>query len=323
MQEHEAVTHESKPEAPRPLAERIGAQALRRRRIEAAPPFGRGNCERDCLTAGQALQMLLLHTGLRCLGLHARGVRNTQDLRLREEEVFLPSLPPALDGFRLLHLSDLHFGRTLPAHENAVCLLLEGVTADLCAVTGDFRFGHYGPFDHVVPAVRRMLDGLRLRYGAYAVLGNHDTLAFAEAVEGAGLRVLFNEGLAVGEGDSALWLAGVDDPHLYRMDDLDAALRGAPTDMFRILLAHSPECAEEAAKKGIGLYLCGHTHGGQVRLPVLGAVKSNARCPRARMLGHWQVGTMAGFTSAGLGTTDAVLRFCCPPEANLFTLRRK
>jgi predicted MPP superfamily phosphohydrolase len=166
-----------------------------------------------------------------------------------------------------------------------------------------------------------MLDGMRIRIGAYAVLGNHDTLALAEAVEEVGLRVLFNEGVAVGVPGALLWLAGVDDPHFYRMDDLDAALRDAPPEAFRVLLAHTPECAAEAANKGVGLYLCGHTHGGQVRLPGLGPIMINARCPRRRALGHWQAGAMRGFTSAGLGTTDAPVRFGCPPEAVLFTLR--
>ncbi len=267
--------------------------------------------------------MRALETGLRCLGLHARGVRNTRDLRLRGEELPLPGLPSGLDGLRLLHISDLHFGRTLPEYEDAVCRLLEGVSADLCVITGDLRYGHLGPADHVVPAVRRMLDGLRLRYGVYAVLGNHDTLAVAEQVEKAGVRVLFNEGVAVPVNGAVLWLAGVDDPHIFRMEDLDAALRGAPPGAYRTLLAHAPECAEEAARKGIRLYLCGHTHGGQLRFPGLGAISVNARCPRSRGLGFWQIGAMTGFTSPGLGTTDAVLRFGCPPEATLFTLRQR
>ncbi len=315
------MKHKGAPEVPSPLSERIGEQAGLRRRLEATLRIRRAHHERDHVTAWKSFQMLVLGAGLRCTGLHARGVRNAQDLRLREEDLPISGLPPGLDGLRLLHLSDLHFGRTMPEHEDRVCRLLEGVSAGLCLITGDLRFGHFGPADHVAPAVRRMLAGLRLQYGAYAVLGNHDTLAIAESVEAAGLPVLFNEGVAVCVNGAVLWLAGVDDPHLHRLDDMDAALRGAPPDAFRILLAHTPECAVEAAKKGIGLYLCGHTHGGQVRLPGLGALMINARCPRHRALGHWRLGTMLGFTSPGLGTTDAPVRFCCPPEAVLFTLR--
>ncbi len=316
------MKHEFTPDNPVPLPERLGDHAFERRRLEAELRSRRAHYEHDHVSAWKSFQMLVLEVGLRCAGLHARGVRNACDLRLREEALSLAGLPPALDGLRLLHLSDLHFGHTLPDHEDAVCRLLEGVSADLCVITGDLRFGHYGPSDHVAPAVRRMLGGLRLQHGAYAVLGNHDTLAIAETIEAVGLRVLLNEGVAVGVNGAVLWLAGVDDPHFYRMDDLDAALRGAPPHAFPILLAHTPECAEEAAEKGIGLYLCGHTHGGQIRLPGLGAIMVNARCPRRRALGHWQIGTMHGFTSPGLGFTDAPVRFGCPPEAVLFTLRR-
>ncbi len=319
---HEAVKHEDKPELPRPLPERLGVQALIRRRLEVALRSRRARHEKIHTTLWESFLILVLEAVLRLLGLHAQGVRNAKDLRLRGEEVFLPDLPPVLDGFRLLHLSDLHFGRTLPEHEEAVCRLLEGVSADLCVITGDLRYGHYGPSDHVAPAVGRMLGGMRLRYGAYTVLGNHDTLVIGETLEEAGLRVLFNEGVAVGANGAVLWLAGVDDPHFFRLNDMDAALHGAQPDAFRILLAHTPECAEEAARKGIRLYLCGHTHGGQIRLPILGAIKINARCPRERVLGRWEIGKMIGFTSSGLGSTDALVRFGCPPEAVLFTLRR-
>ena len=310
------------PEKPIPLLQRLGEYALERRMLELELRSRRAHFEQDHVTAWKAFQMIILEAGLRCIGLWERGLRNALDLRLREETLAFADLPPGLDGLRLLHLSDLHFAQTLPDHEEAVCRLLDGVSADLCVITGDLRFGHFGPSHHVAPAVRRMLDGLRLRLGAWAVLGNHDTVTIAETVEEEGVRVLFNEGAAVTVNGAVLWIAGVDDPHFYRLDDLDAALRGAPAGAFRVLLAHTPECADEAAAKGVRLYLCGHTHGGQIRLPGVGAPLLNARCPRGRTYSHWRVGAMHGFTSPGIGTTDAPVRFGCPPEAVLFTLRQ-
>ena len=316
------VKHDGIPGDLPPLSERVIAHASRRRRLEAKFFRKDAHHEWDQISRLEGFLVLVLNAGLRCLGLHGRGARNTLDLRLCSEDLPVPDLPPALDGLRLLHLSDLHLGRTLPEHMEAVCRLLEGLSADLCVITGDLRFGHFGPFDHVAPAVRRMLDGMQLRYGAYTVLGNHDSLALAESVEEAGLRVLLNEGVAIAVNGAVVWLAGVDDPHNYRLDDLDAALHGAPPDAFPILLAHSPECADEAAAKGVRLYLCGHTHGGQIRVPYWGPLYFNARCPRDRGLGHWQAGAMVGHTSTGLGNTNAVVRFGCPPEATLLTLRR-
>ncbi len=316
------MTHENTPEAPRPLSERVIAHASRRRRLEERF-FGRdARHEWVQIDWFDGFLVLVLTGFLRCAGLHAKARRNTLDLRLESRELPVPGLPPALDGLRLLHLSDLHLGRTLPEHTEAVCRLLDGVSADLCVITGDLRFGHFGPFDHVASAVRRILGGLRLRCGAYAVLGNHDTVALGESVERAGLRVLLNEGVSINVDDAVLWIAGVDDPHLFKLDDLETALNGAPQGAFRMLLAHSPECADEAAKRGVGLYLCGHTHGGQIRIPFWGALLLNARCPRGRDLGCWQTGTMVGHTSTGLGSTNALVRFGCPPEATMLTLRR-
>jgi len=154
------------------------------------------------------------------------------------------------------------------------------------------------------------------------VLGNHDTLALADAVQEAGLRILLNEGTALDVNGAALWLAGVDNPHIFHLHDLDAAFSGAPENAFRVLLAHSPEIADEAAEKGAQLFLCGHTHGGQIRLPYWGPIYANAPCPAERSMGCWRAGMMAGHTSPGLGNTNALVRFNCPPEATLLTLRR-
>ncbi len=297
--------------------------ASRRLRLEAIFFRRDAHHEWDQIDRFEGFLVAILNLGLRCIGLHARGARNTLDMRLCSEDLLVPDLPPALEGLRLLHLSDLHLGYTMPEHMDAAFRLLEGVSADLCVMTGDLRFGHFGPFDHIPAAVRRILDGLQLRYGAYTVLGNHDTLALGEAVEKAGLRVLLNEGTAIGVNGATLWLGGVDDPHNFRLHDVGAALHGAPPDAFPILLVHSPECAEEAAAKGVRLYFCGHTHGGQIRIPYWGPLLVNARCPRNRGLGTWREGKMVGHTSSGLGNTNAIVRLGCPPEATLLTLRRE
>lgn len=276
--------------------------------------------ERQCLTWQRQVQMALFSFILRTVGIYPRGMRNALDMELVEERAACGELPETLDGFRLLHLSDLHLGRTYPEHTERMAALLNGVKADVCVITGDFRHGHFGPSDHVAGALRKVLSGVAAKQGTYAVLGNHDTLNIGEAIEEAGVRVLYNEGVPLSSG--ALWLGGVDDPHLYRCDRLDGALRDAPPHAFRVLLAHSPERVSEAAALGVGLYLCGHTHGGQVRLPLLGAVHKNARCRRGQVMGWWREGKMLGHTSPGLGTTDLPVRYLCPPRATMITLRR-
>jgi len=102
---------------------------------------------------------------------------------------------------------------------------------------------------------------------------------------------------------------GVDDPHFYGCDDLEEALEAVPEDDFKVLLAHTPEIFEKAARSGIHLYLCGHTHAGQIRLPIIGEVLQNTDCPRAYAQGEWRHDRMLGHTSAGVGCSVVPVRY--------------
>lgn len=305
-----------------PLSARRPEEARRRHGVEGKRRAPGLRTELDHASLFQALQMRGLTLLLRLLGLYERGFGNALDMRLVEREFFWPDLAPGLDGLRLLHLSDLHLPRSMPAFTENARRLLDGVGADLCLMTGDYRYGYYGPSDHVAGAVRRVLSGVRARHGCYAVLGNHDTLVVGEALEEAGVRVLFNEGVPLSLNGAPVWLAGVDDPHFYHDDDMDSALKGRPEGAFTLMLGHSPESVPKAAGLGVDLFLCGHTHGGQIRLPWLGGVHTNIRRGKKQGMGVWRVGEMRGHTSTGLGVTDVPVRFLCPPEAALITLRR-
>jgi predicted MPP superfamily phosphohydrolase len=217
-------------------------------------------------------------------------------------------------------LSDLHFDDR-PGFVEAACSLLNGVECDLCVVTGDYRFYNAGPAINLTEGMRAILRSIRSRYGFYGVLGNHDRLEYVPCLEQAGLSMLVNQGARIPVGDSSLWLAGTDDPHHYRCDSIELAMRGAPDDAFVVGLIHSPEIIRDAARRGVHLYLCGHTHGGQVCLPGRIPLYANARCSYRHARGPWTWNTMLGYTTSGLGTTDLPVRFFCPPEALLFTLR--
>ncbi|NLN94051.1 MAG: metallophosphoesterase [Candidatus Hydrogenedens sp.] len=281
-----------------------------------------GLTELDPVTFSRGMLMCGLRLFLKCLGIYERGRRNALDLQLNEVEVFWPHLPTGLEGLRILHLSDLHLSRRFPAFAEKAGRLLQGLAVDVCVMTGDYRWGYYGPIDHVPPQIHTLLDGVRSRFGTVAVLGNHDTFEMAETLEEAGIPVLFNEGIALPFRDATLWLCGIDDPHVYGCDSIETALEDSPENSWKVLLAHTPESIPEAAEAGISFYLCGHTHGGQIRLPLIGAPSSNARCSRDQVLGRWQYGDMMGHTSPGLGTTDLPVRYGCPPEATVLTLRR-
>lgn len=311
------ITPRELPEA----AARRAALLEERRRIDAlvhATPGGEHRAFGLATRASAALLKQVLHAS----GQYRRGRRNALNLHLRREEWTHPDLPPALDGLRILHLTDLHYGVEDFEFARAVENLLGGIETDLCLITGDYRFGHVGPVSHVRDRLSALLPKISVRHGIFATLGNHDTLDILDGLEHTGLVLLVNEGREVRINGSPVWIAGTDDSHSYQCADIEAACDGAGEEHFIIAMVHTPEIVEEAAARGVHLYLCGHTHGGQVRLPGVGALVTASRCARRHVLGRWRHGRMLGLTSAGLGTTTVPVRFNCPPECHLITLRR-
>jgi hypothetical protein len=203
-----------------------------------------------------------------------------------------------------------------------VAELVAGLRPDLCLLGGDYRFQARGPVAGAYRGMARVLEAVEARLGVYGVLGNHDFQEEASGLEALGVRVLVNQAVPVMRGGDRLWLVGLDDPHYYGCDDLAGALAGVPAGACKLLLVHSPEMYAEAAAAGVDVYLCGHTHGGQIRLPGLGAPVLNARCPRRYAAGVWRRGGMVGYTSRGLGCSLVPVRFRCRPEAVWLTLRR-
>ncbi len=263
----------------------------------------------------------LLRAGLRAAGLYERGVQNALTLRTIRLRLSFPDLPPAFDGFRILQLSDFHIDGVdglAEALERAISDLQP--EPDVCIFTGDYRFEDWGDCQRVYPRMQKIVRSIRTKYGTYGILGNHDAAEIAFALEEFGVRMLVNEAAGIEKANGTLWLLGVDDIFDYGCDDLPAALAGVPPAAFKILLSHSPELYREASAEGIQLYLTGHTHGGQIRLPGLGAVKHNARCPRSLAFGQWRYRSMQGYTSAGVGCSSLPIRFHCPPELVLLEL---
>lgn len=259
---------------------------------------------------------------LRLTGLLERGERNARTPVLKRMTFTFPDLPPAFDGLRLLHLSDIH-ADGLQGLPEAIVALIADLDYDLCVLTGDYRFEIHGPCHNVYHHMKTILAAIRAPLGIYGILGNHDFIEEAEEFEKMGVRMLINESVEIRREDQSLWLVGLDDPHYYGCDDLPGALLKVPKDAFKILLVHTPEIIPEAESLGIHLYLCGHTHGGQICFPVVGPLLLNASCPRRYARGRWKYGRVQGYTSNGIGSSGVPVRFLCPPEAALIELRRE
>ena len=271
----------------------------------------------------QRIQRPVLRYGLKAIGLYERGTRNAVTVHTTRLQLAFPELPAAFDGFRILHISYFHIDGVeglAEALERAISELHP--QPDLCVFTGDYRFEDLGDCQRVYPRMQTVVRGIRAAHGIYGILGNHDAAEIAFRLEEFGVQMLVNESARIERGNSSLCLIGVDDRFDYQCDDLSAALDGVPQEVFKILLSHSPELYNEAGAAGISLYLTGHTHAGQIRLPGIGALKHNARCPRRMAFGAWQHQGMQGYTSAGVGCSSVPIRFGCPPELVLLELVR-
>jgi predicted MPP superfamily phosphohydrolase len=260
----------------------------------------------------------LIRQGLRLFMLHGRGRRNARRIKVRTNRVELGGLPETFDGCVILQISDLHIDMA-PDFPHALIEAVRDLDYDLCVLTGDYRARTWGPIDDALEGLRSVRS--HLSGDVYAVLGNHDSISMVPGIEAAGIRVLLNEHVEIRRGEDSIFLAGIDDPHYYRADNLEKAADPIPEDAVSILLAHSPEIFRNAAHAGFDALFCGHTHGGQICLPGGLPVSFNAGCPREYCRGAWRYQDMQGYTSVGSGACVVDVRLNCPPEVTLHRLQ--
>ncbi len=257
---------------------------------------------------------------LRSTPLYARGRRNALDLQRVEFDLGLATLPAPFDGYRILHVSDPHLDH-LPELAIAARALLDDLEVDMLALTGDIHGNPRAPIELSVNLLRKALAGVTVRGPRLAVLGNHDPAEMAEALGEAGFEVLINRSLVLRRAGEAMRVTGLDDVHSFYTEAAPAALRNHD-DEFRIALVHSAEVADDADEAGYSLYLCGHTHGGQICMPGGRPLVTHLKRCRHAARGLWRQGRMTGYTSYGLGVSDLPLRFNTRGEIALITLRR-
>ena len=261
----------------------------------------------------------VIRTTLKLLGLYRRGRKNAEQIQVRHNHVGSKILPNQFDGFTLLHISDLHADISEGAMRR-LNEILPALTYDVCVLTGDYRGATFGPFDAALEGLARALA--HLKGPVYGVLGNHDTIRMVPELEEMGIRILLNECESISRGDEAIYLAGIDDAHYYRVDNIEKAASEIPDGKFSILLSHTPEVYRQAAHAGFDLFLGGHTHGGQICLPGSIPITLSSVLPRHMGSGPWNYGDMIGYTSVGVGCAVVPVRINCLPEITLHHLQR-
>lgn len=243
-------------------------------------------------------------------------------LQVTRPRIHVRGLPPDLEGFRIALLTDLHAGEGTPLWLiRRACRLAMRARPDLVAVTGDLAADDWATFAPVLDALRC----LRAPHGVYAVPGNHDhTVGIArwrrEVRAHGGMVDLTNAAVLRRVGDARLCVAGVDDYSTGR--PTLAELPPPEARDFTLLLAHDPDQAERArrAYDAVDLVVSGHTHGGQVRLPFVGALRNPAEREDLYDEGLRRRPWTQVYVSRGIGTVHIPVRFLCRPELAVLEL---
>jgi uncharacterized protein len=236
-------------------------------------------------------------------------------LCLRECDVAIPGLPAPLDGLRIVQLTDLHFAPCFrPAFFERVVDACREWEADLVVITGDIVED-----DAVIAWIEPLLSPLEARLGKIAILGNHDEdhqpAAIVEELAKAGFETLEGRWTTLDADGATIAIGGTSAPW---GPDVDPS--AVPPADFRILLSHSPDRFYRAVKWGIDLMLSGHNHGGQIRLPLVGAVFMPSVYSRRFDRGFFRRGRTLMYASDGVAGMHPV-RYGCPPEVTRFVLR--
>jgi len=260
-----------------------------------------------------------MHHVLRPTRPFRHGAARALRLDLTELTLSFADLPAAFDGYRILHLTDLHLDNIDDTAAETAARIAE-VDSDLCVITGDIRDNIHAPLHPLIERLEHIVSAVRAPDGVLSVLGNHDGAAMVVPMERIGIHVLLNEGLTLSRETDDLHITGLDDVHRFHTEEAYAALDAAP-EGFCIALVHSPEVAGRAAERH-RLYLTGHTHGGQICLPGQRSFTSGLKRHRDLGKGVWRHGGMVGYTSRGIGACIIPFRTYCPGEVVLVTLRR-
>jgi predicted MPP superfamily phosphohydrolase len=239
----------------------------------------------------------------------------------RRVEVPIRGLDHRLDGYRIVHLSDLHIGALTPPWWGQRWVnRANAEKPDAIAVTGDLVTS--GVAFH--QAIADLVGGLRARDGVFCSMGNHDYFGNGEPlislIRARGPKVLRNEGVVIEHDGARFYMAAIDDTWTRRAD-LDLALKEQPAGMATVMLAHDPDRFPQIAKRGVALVLSGHTHGGQIAVPFLGRWINASKLAHHFHIGLYKEGDATLYVHPGLGTTGPPIRLGVAPAVVVLTLR--
>ena len=177
-----------------------------------------------------SLAPAIIRNALKLTGLYWRARKNAERVIVKRNELRFAALPSLFDGYTILHISDMHVEMSEAAMQH-LTELVGGMQYHLCVLTGDYRGKTFGPFEAALAGVAKVRA--HLRSPIYGVLGNHDTIQMVPAMEAMGIPMLLNECEGIARGDQRIYLAGIDDAHFFRVDNIERLRRRSRTTRFR------------------------------------------------------------------------------------------
>ena len=249
-------------------------------------------------------------------------------LAMSEMLMFTDRLPVGVPSIRILHITDLHIERWTQREDTVLQIAAES-KPDLIIITGDYVNTSYNQDPETYKLVHELLSQLHAPYGVYATLGSPPVDVRELVVplfDKLNISLLRHDSHRIDFGDGRhLTLLGIDCTHDIPTDEARLAqlISRTPHDAPQLLVYHSPELMPQAAAQGIDLYMCGHTHGGQVRLPLIGPLLTSSQLGRRFVMGHYRLGRTHLYVSRGIGLEGLSaprIRFMAPPEMTMVIL---
>jgi predicted MPP superfamily phosphohydrolase len=270
---------------------------------------------------------ILTAIGLSSVGYYYANRIEPRLLEITQKQITHPMIPKSFDGIKIVQFSDTHLGFHYDL--NQLCTLVNQVNAlepNLIFFTGDLMDepNKYSRINDVV----KLLSRLHAPLGKFCIYGNHDHGGYGSDIyrrlmEKANFKLLLNESWAVKlKEDSLIYIIGIDDAMLGQ-PDIRSAVKNVPSNYFKLLLSHAPDLADTAWHNQIHWQLSGHSHGGQVKLPFIGAL---VKPPFAQIYteGQYTIGgknPLTLYVNRGIGTTRLPFRFMAKPEITVFTFK--
>ena len=245
-------------------------------------------------------------------------------ITVRKETIFLKNLPSSFDNFTILHISDLH-SKGCGELEKSLVEILKNIRTDIAVFTGDFKKrSTYRKIDKVIDTIKKIVRNINTNYGVFGILGNKDSHDMIDGLRSCGIKMLIRENAEIKRGGASIRILGTDNQYPLKYPlKIQQVMKGIPEKSFTIFLGHTPDFILWAKENKIDLLLAGDTHGGQLRLPIIGPVVVKSKISRRYCRGLIKENGTCLYISSGVGTIGVPMRLLCPPEISILTLKKE